>query len=154
MRQAATTRKPNAPTLAGSHSEAIHSIVRFGIALLEEGNHLVQGEMLTQLRAMDVGFLSSVAHLVASCSVLDWSAYQRYQISEMMQSSSSLGMFPILYVECFRNGNGMTVCIVQKLQAMNVFWLCCLYHSCDKGAVWIWLHRGSLPLPSAPLWGS
>lgn len=91
---------PNAPTLAGSHSEAIHSIVRFGIALLEEGNHLVQGEMLTQLRAMDVGFLSSVAHLVASCSVLDWSAYQRYQRSEMMQSSSSLGMFPILYIIC------------------------------------------------------
>ena len=85
------------PTLlhTGSNSDVIHSILRLGIALLEEGNHLVQEEMLAQLQAMDVGFLSSVARLVASCSVLDWNAYQRYQRTEVMQSTSCLGQFAI-----------------------------------------------------------
>ncbi|CAI8034630.1 Ryanodine receptor 2 [Geodia barretti] len=80
----------------GSNSDVIHSILRLGIALLEEGNHLVQEEMLAQLQAMDVGFLSSVARLVASCSVLDWNAYQRYQRTEVMQSTSCLAMSKVL----------------------------------------------------------
>ena len=60
--------------------------------------------MLTQLRTMDVGFLTSVARLVTGCSVLDWNAYERYQKSEMMQSSTSLGWFVLtvfLYVHAY-----------------------------------------------------
>ena len=77
---------------AGDRSPVTHSILRLGIALLEEGNDHIQGEMLDQLKSMDVGFLASVAHLIAGCSVLDWNAYERHQKSEMMHSSKSLGL--------------------------------------------------------------
>ena len=98
-----------------------HSVLRLGIALLEEGNRLVQGEMLAQLRAMDVGFLSSMAHLVAGCSVLDWGAYERYQRSETMQSSSSLGQF-CFTLQCVWSGevgtDGLSVCGPGRLVLM------------------------------------
>ena len=79
---------------AGDRSSVTHSILRLGIALLEEGNDHIQGEMLDQLKSMDVGFLASVAHLISGCSVLDWNAYERHQKSEMMHSSKSLGLYP------------------------------------------------------------
>lgn len=66
-------------------------MLQLGIALLEEGNAHVQSEMLSQLRTMDVGFLASMAQLIASCSVLDWKAYERYKKSETIYSSTSLG---------------------------------------------------------------
>ena len=80
----------------GERSGVIHSIVRLGNALLEEGNTHIQGDMLGQLRTMDVGFLSSVARLIAHCAVLDWNAYERYQKSEVIQGSASLGQCPAL----------------------------------------------------------
>ena len=75
----------------GENSAVIHSILKLGIALLEEGNSLIQGEMLTELRAMDVGYLASIARFMTGCSVLDWNAHERYQKSEVMQSSTSIG---------------------------------------------------------------
>ena len=45
--------------------------LRLGIALLEEGNDHIQGEILDQLKSMDVGFLASVAYLIAGFSVLN-----------------------------------------------------------------------------------
>ena len=76
---------------SGGRSSVIHSVLRLGIALLEEGNSQIQAQMLSQLNAMDVGFLASVARLISRCSVLDWNAYERYQKSELMHSSTSLG---------------------------------------------------------------
>ena len=77
--------------LSGDRSSVIHSVLRLGIALLEEGNSQIQSQMLSQLHGMDVGFLASVGRLISRCSVLDWNAYERYQKSELMHSSTSLG---------------------------------------------------------------
>jgi hypothetical protein len=85
----------------GGRSSVIHSVLRLGIALLEEGNSQIQAQMLSQLNAMDVGFLASVARLISRCSVLDWNAYERYQKSELMHSSTSLALTKVLSESTF-----------------------------------------------------
>ena len=45
-------------------------------------------EMLHYLKGMDVGFFSSVARLIGGCSVLNWSAYERYNKTESSQDAA------------------------------------------------------------------
>ena len=89
-------------------SPVVHSTLRLGIALLKEGNLRIQTvrerereggrellpvpptpqEMLHYLKGMDVGFFSSVARLIGGCSVLNWSAYERYNKTESSQDAA------------------------------------------------------------------
>jgi len=82
-------------------SPVVHSTLRLGIALLKEGNQKIQHDMLEQLKGMDVGFLQSISKLISSCSVLDWNAYERYNKSEPVQSTSNTACCKVLSESTF-----------------------------------------------------
>ncbi|XP_033625850.1 ryanodine receptor 2-like [Asterias rubens] len=73
----------------GEPSPMVMCTLQLGISLLRGGNELVQEKMLSHLQdKMDVGFFTSVAELMESCSVLDLEAYERYNKAEGLGVSS------------------------------------------------------------------
>ncbi|XP_072031407.1 LOW QUALITY PROTEIN: ryanodine receptor 2-like [Amphiura filiformis] len=73
----------------GVPSSMVMGSLQLGISLLKGGNVTVQQKMLDHLKdKMDVGFFTSVATLMESCSVLDLEAYERYNKAEGLGVSS------------------------------------------------------------------
>ncbi|XP_038072837.1 ryanodine receptor 2-like isoform X2 [Patiria miniata] len=73
----------------GEPGPMVMCTLQLGISLLRGGNVAVQERMLSHLQdKMDVGFFTSVAELMESCSVLDLEAYERYNKAEGLGVSS------------------------------------------------------------------
>lgn len=62
----------------GVPSDMVMTTLQLGIAILRGGNIDIQRGMLTHLKEKkDVGFFTSIAGLMNSCSVLDLDAFER-----------------------------------------------------------------------------
>ncbi|CAN7995814.1 unnamed protein product [Ixodes hexagonus] len=67
----------------GSQGPMVMETLKLGISLLKGGNQEVQVRMLQHLKEKrDVGFFTSIAGLMNSCSVLDLDAFERTQKAE------------------------------------------------------------------------
>ena len=67
----------------GQQSDMVFKTLRLGISILRGGNTEVQHKMICHLKdKKDVGFFTSIAGLMNSCSVLDLDAFERNQKAE------------------------------------------------------------------------
>lgn len=74
----------------GEKSEMLEKTLQLGISLLHGGNTEVQARMLRHLKEKkDVGFFTSMASLMANCSVLDLDTFERCIKAEQFGGVSS-----------------------------------------------------------------
>ncbi|XP_065916546.1 ryanodine receptor 2-like isoform X2 [Dysidea avara] len=57
---------------------AVEATLKLGVSLLKGGNDEVQMHMFQKLKHMDAVFYTSISSLISSCSVLDWTTYERF----------------------------------------------------------------------------
>ncbi|GIZ01914.1 hypothetical protein CEXT_680021 [Caerostris extrusa] len=94
----------------GVQSSMTMNTLRLGISILKGGNVEVQKCMLKHLKEKkDVGFFTSVAGLMNSCSVLDLDAFERTQKAEVWESGHNLDFQNYLRTQA---GNTTTVNVV------------------------------------------
>ena len=74
----------------GENNEMLRRTLELGISLLHGGNRAVQKRMLDYLKeTKDVGCFTSLATLMANCSVLDLDTFERCIKAEVLGTSLS-----------------------------------------------------------------
>lgn len=95
----------------GIPSEMVMTTLELGIAILRGGNIDIQMGMLNHLKEKkDVGFFTSIAGLMNSCSVLDLDAFERNTKAEGMNQSIIITFTIVkLHLSIFKICNGQYI---------------------------------------------